>query len=227
MITRAQEGWTIGRGLIIAAVLAVMVLAPFRAVATNDKPIHLVAFGDSLTAGFGLAPSFAFPNQLATALKDKYGALRVTNAGVSGDTTSGGLARFDWAIPADADAVILELGANDALRGVSPQIARKNLAAILDKLMQRKIPVLVAGMRAPANWGAEYEIEFNRIFADLAKTYDALLYPFFLEGVILRPELKLPDALHPNAEGVKEIVRRILPSVEKLLARVIQIRKGR
>ena len=151
MITRAFPGRTIIRSFVVAVLSAVSALGLPGPSSAGDKPIHLVVFGDSLTAGFGLAPGKAFPDQLAAALKDKYGTVRVTNAGVSGDTTSGGLARFDWAVPPDTDAVILELGANDALRGISPQIARKNLTAILDKLSQRKISVLIAGMRAPAN----------------------------------------------------------------------------
>lgn len=222
MVTRVTRRRTIKCGLVMAAIVAIgspMLPPPSYA---NDQSIHLVAFGDSLTAGFGLAPGKAFPDQLAAVLKKKYPGLQITNAGVSGDTTSGGLARFDWAVPADAQAVILELGANDALRGISPEIARRNLAAILDKLAKRKVPVLIAGMRAPANWGADYVTEFNRIFPDLAKAHDALLYPFFMEGVIERPELKLADALHPNADGVREIVRRILPSVEKLIARALR-----
>lgn len=189
-------------------------------VAANEKKVHVAAFGDSLTAGFGLPPAADFASRLEAALHKRGHIVRVTNAGVSGDTTSGGLARFDWAVSDDTDAVILELGANDALRGISPKIARANLDKILAKLADRKIPVLVAGMRAPANWGADYEKSFNSMFAELAKKYKALLYPFFLEGVIDKPQLKLADALHPNKAGVDEIVRRILPSVEKLISRV-------
>ena len=188
-------------------------------VAANDRKLHIAAFGDSLTAGFGLPPGADFASRLEAALVRNGHSVRVTNAGVSGDTTSGGLARFDWAVQNDTDAVILELGANDALRGISPKIAHENLDKILAKLATRKIPVLVAGMRAPANWGADYEKDFNAIFDNLAKKYQALLYPFFLEGVFDRPKLKLADALHPNKAGVDEIVRRILPSVEVLIER--------
>ncbi len=184
------------------------------------KKVHITAFGDSLTAGYGLPPAADFASRLEIALTKRGHKVRVTNAGVSGDTTSAGLARFDWAVSDDTDAVILELGANDALRGIPPLIARKNLDKILSKLAARKIPVLIAGMRAPANWGKDYEAAFNPIFADLAKQYQAQLYPFFLEGVIDKPSLKLADALHPNEAGVDEIVRRILPTVEKLIARV-------
>lgn len=194
-------------------------------VAADDK-LHIVVFGDSLVAGYNLPPGTAFPDQLAVALAKKGDAVRVTNAGVSGDTTSGGLARFDWAVPPDSHAVILELGANDALRGVSPEIARRNLDAILNKLKARRIPVLVAGMRAPANWGPEYVKVFNAMYAELATKHGALLYPFFMEGVIMRADLKLADALHPNPAGVAEVVKRILPSVEKLISRAQQAKAG-
>ena len=164
-------------------IMFVAMLAPF-AVAANDDKIHIAAFGDSLTAGYGLPPGADFANRLEAELIKRGRKIRVTNAGVSGDTTSGGLARFDWAVPDDTDAVILELGANDALRGISPKIARDNLDKILAKLSARNIPVLIAGMRAPANWGEAYENAFNKMFAELAEKYKAQLYPFFLEGVI-------------------------------------------
>ena len=199
--------------------LPLITLLAANSVALAQEKLHIVVFGDSLTAGFGLPADAAFPAQLAAALKNKGRDVRMTNAGVSGDTTSGGLARFDWAVPQDTDAVILELGANDALRGVSPKIARANLDAILSKLSARRIPVLIAGMRAPANWGADYVTEFNAMFAALAAKHQSLLYPFFMEGVIDRPKLKLADALHPNQAGVAEIVKRILPLVEQLLQR--------
>ena len=204
---------------VTAVIFALAALTANPTVAT-DKKVHIAAFGDSLTAGYGLPPGADFASRLKFALAKRGHKVRITNAGVSGDTTSGGLARFDWAVPDDADAVILELGANDALRGISPKIARDNLDKILAKLSARSIPTLVAGMRAPANWGADYEKAFNAIFASLAKKHQAQLYPFFLEGVIDKPALKLADALHPNTAGVDEIVRRILPSVEKLIARV-------
>ncbi len=204
---------------VTSVILGLAALTADPTVAANKK-VHLAAFGDSLTAGYGLPPGADFASRLEAALAKRGHKVRITNAGVSGDTTSGGLARFDWAVPDDADAVILELGANDALRGISPTIARDNLDQILAKLAKRKIPTLIAGMRAPANWGADYEKAFNAIFTDLAQKHQAQLYPFFLEGVIDKPALKLADALHPNANGVDEIVRRILPSVEKLIARV-------
>jgi acyl-CoA thioesterase-1 len=198
----------------------IITFAGLISVAAKAKDIHIVAFGDSLTAGYNLPSGKDFASQLAAGLKRRGHDVRVTNAGVSGDTTGGGLARFDWAVPDDADAVILELGANDALRGISPGIARKNLAAILGKLRQRGLAVLVAGMKAPANWGDAYVRDFNAIYPELAAQHNALLYPFFMEGVIDRPELKLEDALHPNAKGVGEIVRRIMPLVEDLIGQV-------
>lgn len=223
MGTHVRLGWTRSKAINLLFTLLTLLFLTHMAgdsVAQADEQVHVVVFGDSLTAGYGLPADAAFPAQLAAALAKKSHAVRVTNAGVSGDTTSGGLARFDWAVPADTDAVILELGANDALRGVSPKVARRNLDAILSKLKKRRVPVLIAGMRAPANWGPEYVQEFNAIFSELAKQHDALLYPFFMEGVIRRADLKLDDALHPNADGVSEIVKRIMPFVEQLLSRV-------
>ena len=197
--------------------LAALTASPVNAA---RQSIHVVAFGDRLTAGYGLPTGADFASRLEAALTQRGHQVRITNAGVSGDTTSGGLTRFDWAVPDDVDAVILELGANDALRGIPTKIAEANLDRILAKLAARNIPTLIAGMRAPANWGADYQRNFDAIYANLAKKYQAQLYPFFLEGVIDKPALKLPDALHPNVAGVDEIVRRILPSVEKLIARV-------
>lgn len=185
-----------------------------------SPPIRIVAFGDSLTAGFMLTPQEAFPAQLEKALRARGHAVEVVNAGVSGDTTGGGLERFDWAIPQQTDAVILELGANDALRGIDPATARANLDKILSALGQRSIPVLVAGMKAPRNWGDAYARDFDAIFPDLAQKHGALLFPFFLDGVALDPQLNLGDGLHPNGRGVAAIVSRILPLAEQLLARV-------
>ncbi|MCG8650284.1 MAG: arylesterase [Pirellulales bacterium] len=184
------------------------------------KTKRLIAFGDSLTAGLGVAPEDAFPRQLEAALRARGHAIEVVNAGVSGDTTAAGLSRLDWVIPQDADAVIVELGANDALRGLDPGAARANLDRIVTRLKARGLPVLVAGMLAPRNLGPEYAAAFDPIFADIATTHEALLYPFFLEGVAGEAKLNQPDGLHPNAEGVATIVRRILPSVEKLIAQI-------
>ncbi len=182
-------------------------------------PLKIVAFGDSLTAGYGLKPADAFPVQLARALKAKGYAVDVINAGVSGDTTGAGLARFDWAIPDDTDAVILELGANDAFRGQDPKITLKNLDKILAKLRARNIEVLIAGMVAPRGLGEKYAQAYDPIFKQLSQKYGQLHYPFFLEGVALNPKLNLPDGLHPTAKGIAMIVKRILPSVEQLIDR--------
>lgn len=195
------------------------------AVADEAHPIRIVAFGDSLTAGYQLKQDQAFPVQLAAALKTKGHAVDVTNAGVSGDTTAAGLARFDWAVPDETEAVILALGANDALRGIDPDVARDNLDQILVKLRERNIDVLIAGMPPPKNWGKDYEDRFGAMYADLAENHGALLYPFFLDGVALNPALNLPDGLHPTGEGVGVIVEKILPEVEALIRRV-EARRG-
>ena len=182
------------------------------------EPFKIVGFGDSLMAGFGLGPGEGFTDKLQAALRAKGHDVTVANAGVSGDTTSGGLARFDWSVPDGTQLVILELGANDMLRGVSPDITRKNLDEMLGKLKKRKIAVLLAGMRAAPNLGADYQNAFDAIFPNLAKTYDVPLYPFFLDGVAGQPGLRLEDGLHPNAKGVDQMVERILPTVEKAIA---------
>lgn len=184
------------------------------------RRVRLVAFGDSLTAGFGLPRGDGFVARLEEALRAEGRDVEVIDAGVSGDTTDMGLARLDWSVPADADAVIVELGANDALRGLPPKGARRNLDEIVGRLTAAGRKVLVAGMIAPRNLGADYGRAFDPIFAEIAAKHGALLYPFFLEGVALHPELTLPDGLHPNAEGVKVIVRGILPAVRDLLARL-------
>ncbi len=180
--------------------------------------IRLVAFGDSLTAGYLLPANAAFPAALEAALRKEGYHVAVVNAGVSGDTASGGLARLDWSLGEGADGLILELGANDMLRGADPKVTRAALEAILVKLEKKNIKVLIAGMRASKNLGPDYKTQFDAIYPDLAKKYDAVLYPFFLEGVADRPNLKLADGLHPNASGVETIVRNIMPSVRALLA---------
>ncbi len=177
-------------------------------------PLKIVAFGDSLTAGYKLAADEAFPAVLEKALRRDGFDVRIVNAGVSGDTTSDGLARFDWTFADGADGAILELGANDMLRGLDTRLTRQTLDAILGRLKARKIPVLIAGMLASPSLGAEYQEAFNRIYPDLAHTYDAPLYPFFLEGVMNNSKLQLADGLHPNREGVERIVQNMLPSVE-------------
>jgi acyl-CoA thioesterase-1 len=183
------------------------------------EPLRIVALGDSLTAGLGLAEKQAFPSKLEAALRAKGHDVELINAGVSGDTASGGLARLDWSVPDNANAVILELGANDALRAVDPGTTRKALDAILKNLKARKIEVLLAGMQAPRNMGLDYNAAFDRIYPELAKSYDVLLYPFFLDGVAADAKLNQRDGIHPTAEGVDVIVARILPFVEKLIAK--------
>jgi acyl-CoA thioesterase I len=185
-----------------------------------DRPVNIVAFGDSLTAGLGLAASQSFPAQLQRALAVKGITVNIANAGVSGDTTTGGLSRLDWSVPDGTDAVILELGANDALRGFDPAVTRKALDAILHRFMERKIPVLLCGMLAPPNLGTEYGRAFNAIYPDLAAETGAILYPFFLTGVAADPKLNQADGLHPTAAGVAVIVSGIMPQVEELITRV-------
>ncbi len=184
--------------------------------------MQIVAFGDSLSAGYGLKADEAFPAQLERALKARGHDVVVINAGVSGDTTAAGLDRLEWSVPAGADAVIVELGANDALRGLAPAQALKSLDTIIATLKGRRMDVLLAGMRAPRNLGEPYTKAFDAIFPDLAAKHDALLYDFFLDRIALKPEFNLADGLHPNAKGVAEIVIGILPSVEKLIGRVKQ-----
>jgi acyl-CoA thioesterase-1 len=203
----------------IAAVLT-FALALWAAPAlAADKPLHIVALGDSLTAGYGLSNQEAFPIRLQQALAAKGIAVTIANAGVSGDTMSGGLARLDWSVPPEIDAVILELGANDALRGVDPAVTRRALDAMLAALAKRNIPVLLCGMLAPRNLGADYARAFDPMYAELAKSYGALLYPFFLDGVAADARLNQRDGLHPTAAGVDVIVAKILPKVEELIAR--------
>lgn len=190
-------------------------------------PIRIVAFGDSLTAGYGLQPSEAFPVQLQAALKAKGHDVEVINAGVSGDTTAGGLERFEWAVPDGTEAVILELGANDALRGLDPAQARASLTKIVDRLKARNIDVLLAGMRAPNNWGEDYSRAFDAIFPELAGANGLILYPFFLDGVAMNKTLNLDDGMHPTGKGIGIIVERILPNVEELIGRVTARRSAK
>jgi acyl-CoA thioesterase-1 len=185
-----------------------------------ERTIKVVALGDSLTAGFRLHGRAAFPVQLERALKAKGIAVQVANAGVSGDTSSAGLARVDWSVPAGTDAVILELGANDMLRGIDPKITREALAEIVRRLKARNIEVLLCGMRAAPNLGADYVRAFDAIYPELAAANDLLLYPFFLEGVVADPKLNIGDGVHPTGDGVARIVSGIMPQVEALLARV-------
>src|SRR6478609_8581059 len=194
--------------LAIALALAVALRAP--AATAADQPMRIVALGDSLTAGLGLPVEQTFPAKLERALKAKGIAAEVVNAGVSGDTASGGLARLDWSVPEGTDAVILELGANDMLRGTDPKITRDALANIIRRLKARHIEVLLCGMRAAPNLGAEYGREFDAIYPELAAANGVLLYPFFLDGVVGDPKLHIGDGLHPTGEGVAKIVAGIL-----------------
>jgi acyl-CoA thioesterase-1 len=185
--------------------------------AAAAKPIKMVVLGDSLSAGLGLSASSAFPEKLKKSLKDKGIEVEMINAGVSGDTSSGGRDRLDWSVPAGTEAVILELGANDALRGTDPKVTRSALSDILTRLKARNIAVLLCGMLAPPNYGSDYSARFNAIYPDLAKSFAVPLYPFFLEGVATEAKLNQADGLHPTAEGVDVIVRNILPAVQAFL----------
>lgn len=188
--------------------------------AASPGPIKLVALGDSLTAGYRLPSDAAFPTVLERLLKAKGADVTVANAGVSGDTATGGLDRVDWSVPDGTAGVILELGANDMLRGTDPAVTRKALEAIVTRLKARGIPVLLAGMRASTNLGPDYVARFDAIYPDLARTYDLVLYPFFMAGMVGDRAYTLDDGLHPNAKGVDVIVAGILPSVETFLGRL-------
>jgi acyl-CoA thioesterase-1 len=188
--------------------------------AKAGAPVKIVALGDSLTAGLGLPEKDGFVARLQAALAAKGVAAEIVNAGVSGDTASGGLARFDWSVPEGTDAVIVELGANDMLRGIKPQVTRTAIETILQRLTDRHIAVLLCGMRAAPNLGPDYGRSFESIYPELAAKYGALLYPFFLDGVAADLGLVQHDGLHPTAAGVDVIVARILPKVEELVARI-------
>ena len=196
-----------------------LIIAVFCAtsLAQAEETRRIVAIGDSQTAGYGLPTGEDFVTQLETALQAKGYKIEIENAGVSGDTTAGGLQRIDWAIGDGADFVILELGANDALRGIDPGETRRNLSQIIEVIQQKDIPILLAGMRAPPNMGSEYARAFDQIFPDLASRYKTGYYPFFLEGVAADPALNQDDYIHPNAEGVKVIVGNMLPYVTEFI----------
>ena len=200
-------------GLVAAALL--LAATPARA-----EPVTLLALGDSLTAGYGLDPASAFPVKLEAALKARGHDVVVINAGVSGDTVAQGAQRLDWSLTPEVDGVIVELGANDALRGLPVPQAEAALATILDALAAKKLPVLLAGMLAPPNLGQDYGTAFNGMYGRLAGPRGALLYPFFLDGVAGQAALNQADGLHPTAEGVDVIVQKMLPKVEDLLDRI-------
>lgn len=197
--------------------LSVVLTTSAFAQAPSAGPIKLVVLGDSLSAGLGLPATAAFPAQLEKALQNKGLNVAINNAGVSGDTASGGLDRLDWSVPAGTRGVILELGANDALRGLDPKVTRTALDNILKRLKARGIAVLLCGMVAPPNYGAEYAAQFNAIFPDLAKAYDVPLYPFFLDGVAANTKLNQADGIHPTAAGIGVIVTNIMPTVESFV----------
>ena len=203
--------------LAAAMALAAALLAP---AAAAEKPIKIVALGDSLSAGYQLPMSAAFPAQLEKALKAKGLNVEIANAGVSGETASGGLSRLDWSVPDGTDAVIVELGANDMLRGIDPKVTRAALDQIVTRLKQRGIAVLLCGMRAAPNYGPEYEKAFNAIYPELASKHSVVFYPFFLDGIAAEAKLNQQDGIHPTAAGVETIVTRIVPKVEELIARV-------
>jgi len=182
--------------------------------------VRVVVLGDSLSAGFGLAANEALPAKLEKALRAKGLDVGIENAGVSGDTASAGLGRLDWSVPEGTDAVIVELGANDALRGIDPKITRAALDAIVKRLKERRIAVLLVGMMAPRNLGTDYVTRFDPIYQELAAAHDVVLYPFILDGVAGDHALNQPDGVHPTAAGVDIITARMLPKVEELLARV-------
>ena len=190
-----------------------------RAASAADG-ITLVGFGDSLMAAYNLQASEGFPARLEAALRERGHDVTIIDAGVSGDTTSGGLARLDWSIPDGVDGVILELGANDALRGLPPEKTRENLEAMIARLKERGIAVLLAGMLAPPNMGAGYETAFNAIYPDLAAKYELPLYPFFLDGVTGNPDMLLSDGMHPNTSGINTMVEKFVPVAEQLLAEI-------
>jgi acyl-CoA thioesterase I len=202
------------------AVVLLLAMVPSVVVASGDGPLRILVLGDSLAAGYGLAVEDAFPARLEQSLRAAGRDVEVINAGVSGDTTAGGLARLDWALADQPQVVIIELGGNDALRGLPPEQTRENLDAIISRLKQAGIAVLLAGMRAPRNLGSEYYNKFDNLYPELAAKHKVALYPFFLEGVATEELYNQPDGIHPNQDGVQVIVKNILPSVEQLLDRV-------
>lgn len=200
----------------VSAVLCLALILSLLPAAADDKPV-IVAFGDSLSAGYGLVEADSFPVRLEAALRADGLDTRVINSGVSGDTTAGGRARLDWSLPEQIDLVIVELGANDGLRGIDPAETEANLDAILRTLASRNIRVLFTGMLAPPNLGREYAAAFDALFPKLAARHDVVFYPFFLEGVAAERSLNQPDGIHPNAAGVDRIVMRLLPFVRRAL----------
>ncbi|HVC56215.1 MAG TPA: arylesterase [Stellaceae bacterium] len=209
---RRRPGFRPGLAVLLAVAMLIVGGVPVMA-----RVPEVLAFGDSLTAGLGLPEDEAFPARLEARLKAEGILVHVVNAGVSGDTTTDGLARLDWALADKPAVVILELGANDMLRGIDPKIVRANLDAMIAKVQAKGAKVLLLGMRAPANWGPDYQRRFDRVYPELAQAHGVRLYPFFLEGVAMDPTLNQPDGLHPNERGVAALVARIAPYVAQLI----------
>lgn len=215
------KGYGLMRRFVNAApALMVCLLLCGASLPVRAEPVTLLALGDSLTAGYGLDQTDAFPVQLQNALHAAGHSVTVVNAGVSGDTSAGGRSRLEWLLSPDVDAVIVELGANDGLRGLDPAETRANLDWIMATLHEKGLPVLLTGMQAPPNLGRDYGREFNTIYPDLAQRYGAVFDPFYLEGVAADPALNQRDGIHPNTEGVAIIVKRLMPKVVELLARL-------
>lgn len=215
-----------------ASLCAAVVMPADLMAQSPSRPIVIVALGDSLTAGYQLPPDASFPAQLEKALRSRGADVKVINAGNSGDTAADGAARLDWSTPEDADAIIVELGANDALRGIPVSETTRVLDGLLARIAERKLPVLLTGMEAPRNWGADYVTAFRAMYGELAGRHGAIFYPFFLAGLVvdgksLDRKLLLPDGLHPTSEGVAKVVEGIMPSVEELIARARKKREER
>ena len=224
--SRASGGYGPWFRSVNAWVALVLFILTIAAPSARAEPITILGFGDSLMAGYGLSRGSSFPAQLETALRQRGHDVRVINAGVSGDTSAGGKARLGWSLAEKPDAAIVELGANDGLRGLSSEAMRGNLDAILSELRSHRVPVLLAGMQAPPNLGREYADAFRRVYADLAAAHGVIFYPFFLDGVAAYRSLNQDDGMHPSAEGVAVVVDRILPKVEELIVRVKSQRAG-
>ncbi|HEY8566062.1 MAG TPA: arylesterase [Beijerinckiaceae bacterium] len=205
--------------LVAALLVLVAMMSPAQAQAPT-RSLKLVVLGDSLAAGYGLPANAAFPAVLERALRARGHKVEIANAGVSGDTATGGLDRLDWSVPDGTDGVIVELGANDMLRGLDPAIPRRAIEGIITRLKERKIGVMLAGMYASRNLGPDYVAKFDGLYRDLAEKHGLVLYPFFLEGVAGDRSLNLPDGIHPTARGIEVVVERILPTVETFLAKL-------
>jgi len=219
-VSRPRYGGFLGKVKTTALYFLAIGLVSTWSTFAEAKPIKLLALGDSLVAGYGLPEDDGFVPNLEAALRDRGFDVAVINGGVSGDTTAGGLARLSWSLADDPDAVLIELGANDGLRGLDPATTKENLAQIIERFQTEGIDILLAGMMAPPNFGPGYTREFNAIYPDLAERYDIPLYPFFLDGVAAEPSLNQGDGIHPNAQGVDVIVDRITPAVAELLESV-------